>query len=88
MRGQNESPFGPNGESEKELNPFQRGGQHFRSKTVSGLIELLPVMITIIVIVYIVNFVDDLVKPLLELLASRGLEFPGMTPSPPSPAPA
>ncbi len=65
-------------DSGSKRNPVQRVGGHFRSKMVGGLLEMLPVIITIIVIVYIVNFVDRSVKPIVDFFVDRGLEFPYM----------
>ena len=63
---------------EKKPNIFQRIGGHIQNKIMSGLLELLPVLITVIVIVYIVNLIDNMAHPILTFLAERGLTFPFM----------
>lgn len=47
-------------------NPFQRIGGHFQNKTVSGLLELLPIIVPIVVIWYIVGLVDNAIVPMLD----------------------
>ena len=45
---------------------IQRIVGHFQGKTVSGLLELLPILVPIVVIVYVVNLVDTAVVPILD----------------------
>lgn len=71
-------PTDPSEDSEVKRNPIQRVGGHFQKKIVGGLLEMLPVMITVIVIVYIVNFIDGMVKPMIDFFVDRGLAFPYM----------
>jgi len=71
-------PTDPSEDSEVKRNPIQRVGGHFQKKMVGGLLEMLPVMITVIVIVYIVNFIDGIVKPMIDFFVDRGLAFPYM----------
>ena len=49
-------------------NLFQRTGGHFQSKTVSGLLELLPIIVPIVVIVYVVNLADSAMIPILDTI--------------------
>lgn len=71
-------PTDPNEDSEEKKNPIQRVGGHFQKKIVGGLLKMLPVIITVIVIVYIVNFIDGVMKPIIDFLVDRGLAFPYM----------
>ena len=45
-------------------NPAQRLVDHIQTKTVSGLLHLLPLLITVILVIVIVNYVDSAVRPL------------------------
>ena len=76
MSYENGFPTDPADESEPKPNPIQRVGRHIQGKVGSGLLEVLPVLITVIVIVYIVNFIDRMMDPILAFLAERGLWFP------------
>ena len=49
-------------------NVLQRTGGHFQSKTVSGLLELLPIIVPIVVIVYVVNLADSAIIPMLDTI--------------------
>lgn len=51
---------------QKRPNPFQRIGGHFQSKTVSGLLELLPIIVPIVVILYVVGLADNAITPMLH----------------------
>ena len=68
------------GTESREPNLFQRTGGHFQSKTVSGLLELLPIIVPIVVIVYIVDLADSALMPLLDAvtreLTGGSREFP------------
>ena len=61
-------PVQSNGTERQEPNLFQRTGGHFQSKTVSGLLELLPIIVPIVVIVYIVNVADSAIIPILDTI--------------------
>lgn len=49
-------------------NVLQRTGSHFQSKAVSGLLELLPIIVPIVVIVYVVNLADSAIIPMLDTI--------------------
>ncbi|MCE2456709.1 MAG: DUF502 domain-containing protein [Dehalococcoidia bacterium] len=49
-------------------NLLQRAGGHFQGKTVSGLLELLPILVPIVVIVYVVNLADSAIIPMLNTI--------------------
>ncbi len=50
---------------------------HFRSKTVSGLIEIAPTLITTIVIIALVGYVDSFVRP-LKIISEKPWDVPGI----------
>ena len=69
-------------ELQKSPNALQRIGGHFQGKTVSGLLELLPIIVPIVVIVYIVGLADNAIVPILQTaireLSGGTLEFPNI----------
>ena len=62
----------PSGDSQhQEPNLFQRTGNHFQGKTVSGLLELLPILVPLVVIVYLVNLADSAIIPLMDVIIRK-----------------
>ena len=57
-------------------NVVQRLGDHFQSKIGRGLIKTLPVLITTIALVYVINFVDGLITPVIALAVNAGSALP------------
>ncbi len=47
---------------------FRQTARHLRSKTINGLMELLPLLVTILVLGFIVGYADNLVRPLTRQL--------------------
>ena len=52
--------------AQRQPNTLQRAGGHFQSKMVSGLLELLPIIVPIVLIFYIVNLADNAIIPILQ----------------------
>ncbi|MCY4654501.1 MAG: DUF502 domain-containing protein [Dehalococcoidia bacterium] len=50
---------------------------HFQSKTVDGLVEIAPTLITIIVIGFLVGYVDSFIRPLM-FISDKPWDFPGI----------
>ena len=50
---------------------------HFQSKTVSGLIEIAPTLITIIVVFFLIGYVDSFVRP-LNFISGQPWDVPGV----------
>lgn len=63
--------------NESEPSVFRRVESHVQSKTLSGLIELVPVLISIVLILFIVNWADSIVRP-LPFVSGRTWDFPGI----------
>lgn len=67
-------------EGSKDPNLLQRAGSHVQSKTVAGILELLPIIIPIIVVIYVVGIVDSAVVPMISSmvteLSGERLAFP------------
>ena len=79
MADNNGSNGNPGSTDENGPNVFQKSGDHLRSKTVGGLMELMPLLITIIVVVVLVNYVDGAVIPVLRLIfGDEFTGFPGL----------
>ena len=45
---------------------LKRAEGHIQSRVVSGILELLPIVVPVVVVVYVVNLVDSVVVPLVE----------------------
>ena len=56
------------GPEQRDPNLFQRTGSHFQGKAVSGLLELLPIIVPLVVIVYVVNLADTALIPIMDLV--------------------
>ena len=52
-------------EPEKKVNPFRRVEGHIQRRTLDGLMELVPLILTVIVVAFIVDFADSRIRPLL-----------------------
>ena len=67
---------------QRRPNPFQRIGGHFQSKTVSGLLELLPILVPIVIILYIAGKANDAIIPFIQTaireFSGRAWEFPAI----------
>lgn len=55
----------------KSPNLLRLIGCHIQSKVVLGLLELVPILIPIVIVVYVVNVVDSAVMPTFEIIMSR-----------------
>ena len=51
--------------------------QHIQSKVLAGLIDLVPTLVTIVVVLFLVEKVDALVRP-LPFVQDRAWDFPGV----------
>ena len=56
---------------------FGRVERHVQSKTMGGLIELLPLLVTIMAATFIVSNVDAFVRP-LPFVSGQPWDFPGI----------
>ena len=68
-------------DTEKQPNLFQRIGGHVQRRTLAGLLELLPILVTAFVIFYIMAKADEFIRPLVRDLPpeyGRNLDFPGI----------
>ncbi len=64
---------------EKEPNILQRFERHFQSRTLDGLMGLVPLIVTIIVVVFVIGKSDDFLRPLLrsvEVMAGTDQDGP------------
>ena len=71
------------GSSEQYLSFPGRVRRHLQLKTVSGLMELLPLLVTILVLALLVGYADGFVRPLLSQVPAHipligTLDFPGI----------
>ena len=64
-------------EQEKGPNIFGRFDRHMQSRTMAGLLGLLPLLATVVVILFFVGHADNLVRP-LPFVAGQPWDFPGI----------
>ncbi len=62
---------------------FSRVKIHFQSKIVDGLIEIAPMLITLIVVFFLIGYADGFVRPFVDrfhfsFIGDRSLYFPGI----------
>ncbi len=61
----------------RRSNPFPRVERHFQRSTVSGLFELVPLLATIAVIAFLMQYADGLVRN-LPFVSGQWWDFPGV----------
>ena len=64
-------------QTEPSLNVLQRFERHVQGKTLAGLIELLPLLVTFLVLAFIIGYADDFIRP-LAFVKDRPWDFPGV----------
>ena len=67
----------PNGDQEKRPNIFSRFDRHVQGRTMAGLPDLLPLLATIVVILFFVGHADNLVRP-LPFVSGQPWDFTGI----------
>ena len=70
---------GSNTDSLEEARPniFKRFEGHVQSKTLAGLADLVPALVTLVVILFLVEKTDGLIRP-LPFVSGRPWDFPGI----------
>ena len=58
-------------------NIFRRFENHVQGKTMSGLMELVPLIVSALVLAFIIRYVDQFIRP-LPIVAGRPWDFPGI----------
>ena len=53
-------------DKEKGPNPFQRVMNHIQGRTLAGLFELLPMLVTAFVMYFIIAKADEFIRPLVH----------------------
>ena len=51
--------------------------RHIQGRTIGGLMELVPLLVTAIVLLFIVRYADAFIRP-LQIVAGRPWDFPGI----------
>lgn len=64
-------------EPEKKANPFRRAEMHVQGRTLDGLMELVPFILTVVVVAFIVGWADGFIRP-LPFVAGQPWDFPGI----------
>ena len=76
MRANDEKP-GANVSTSRQVNVFQRFAGHVQSKTLSGLMALVPLLVTVIVFWFIISYADQFVRP-MGFVAGKPWDVPGI----------
>ena len=77
MEGSDGHEFRRKGRTQSDPNPFQRAGKHIQGKVGSGLLELLPTLVTIVVITFIIIKTDEFVEN-LPFVEGQPWDVPGI----------
>ena len=56
---------------------FRRVERHVQGRTVGGLMELVPLLVTVVVLVFVIGKVDSFVRP-LGFVSGQPWDFPGI----------
>lgn len=76
MRNSSANPMSSEGDqSQPKL--LKRVEGHIQSRTVAGLLDLVPALVTLLVVLFLVEKADGLVRP-LPLVANQPWDFPGI----------
>lgn len=58
-------------------NIFKRVESHVQGRTLAGLLDLVPLLVTLLVVLFLVEKTDGLIRP-LPFVAGRPWDFPGI----------
>lgn len=65
------------GEEEERPNIFKRVESHIQSRVLKGLLELVPLIVTLLVLVYLINATNDFFRG-LPFVKDQPWDFPGI----------
>ena len=71
------TPNGPETDAGRDLNIFRRVERHIQRTTFAGLLELVPLIVTVIVLLFIIRHADMVIRP-LPFVEGRPWDFPGI----------
>ena len=64
-------------EAEASLSVFRRVEAHIQGKVLAGLLDLVPTIVTVVVVLFLVEKVDGLIRP-LPFVQGETWDFPGV----------
>ena len=67
----------PGTEETAQPNLLRRIERHIQGRTLAGLIDLVPLLVTIVVLVFIIDYTDSFIKS-LGFVEDRPWDFPGI----------
>ena len=67
----------PEDDNENRPNVLRRIEGHIQSKTMTGLLDLVPLLVTLLVVIFLVENADGLIRP-LPFVAGQAWDFPGI----------
>ena len=74
---ENHANPGQQGRDSNQPNFAKRIERHIQGKTLAGLFDLVPLLVTVIVVIFLVEKADAMVRP-LPLISGRPWDFPGI----------
>ena len=76
MRANEDTP-GAKASTFQEPNLLQKFGGHIQGKTMSGLMALVPLLVTVIVLLFIIGYADRFIRP-LGFVSGKPWDVPGI----------
>ena len=67
----------PETDTESRPNVLRRIEGHIQSRTLAGLLDLVPLLVTLLVVIFLVENADGLIRP-LPFVAGQAWDFPGI----------
>ena len=61
----------------RRIGLFRRVERHVQGRTLGGLMELVPLLVTMVVLVFVIEKVDSFVRP-LGFVSGQPWDFPGI----------
>ena len=71
------TPNGPGTDAGREINIFRRVERHIQRTTFAGLLELVPLIVTVIVLLFIISHADMVIRP-LPFVEGKPWDFTGI----------
>ena len=71
------TPNGPETDAGRGISIFRRVERHIQRTTFAGLLELVPLIVTVIVLLFIIGHTDAVIRP-LAFVEGKPWDFPGI----------
>ena len=64
-------------DAENDISIFRKVEHHIQSTTLAGLLELVPLIVTVVVLLFIIGHADAVIRPLM-FVEGKPWDFPGI----------